>query len=208
MRHPRDQEEHMRACVLSRVWLFATPRTVACQGPLSMGFSRQEYWRGLPFPTSGDLLQPGIEPISRGSPTLAGGCFTTVHLWTPPRAQRMSLQAEWASEWSRLVVSDSLRPQRLEPTSLLHPWDFPGKSAGVGCYFLLQEIFPTQGLNPGLPHCRQTLYHLSQQGSPLQAEGPANVKTLLEEWATGRWPGMLACNEQVVQDGGGGWRLG
>ena len=42
---------------------------------------------------------------------------------------------------------------------------FPGRSAGVGCHFLLQGIFPTQGLNPGLPHCRQMCYHLSHQGS-------------------------------------------
>ena len=42
----------------------------------------------------------------------------------------------------------------------LCPWDFPGKNTGVCCHFLLQEIFPTQGLNPGLPHCRQTLYPL------------------------------------------------
>ena len=41
---------------------------------------------------------------------------------------------------------------------------FPGKSTGVGCHFLLQGIFPTQGLNPGLLHCRQTLYRLSHQG--------------------------------------------
>ena len=47
----------------------------------------------------------------------------------------------------------------------LHPRDFPGKNTGVGCHFLLQEIFPTQGLNPSLTHCRQTLYHLSQQVS-------------------------------------------
>ena len=40
-------------------------------------------------------------------------------------------------------------------------WDFPGKSTGVGCHFLLQRIFPTQGSNPGLPHCRQTFYPLS-----------------------------------------------
>ena len=40
---------------------------------------------------------------------------------------------------------------------------FPGKNTGVGCHFLLQEIFQTQGLNPGLPHCRQILYHLSHQ---------------------------------------------
>ena len=51
-------------------------------------------------------------------------------------------------------------------TRLLHPWDFLGKSTGVGCHFLLQGIFPTQGSNPGLPPCRQTLYRLSHQGSP------------------------------------------
>ena len=44
---------------------------------------------------------------------------------------------------------------------------FPGMSTGVGCHFLLQGNFPTQGLNPGLPHCRQTLYHLSNKGSPI-----------------------------------------
>ena len=47
---------------------------------------------------------------------------------------------------------------------LLHPWDFPGKSTGVGCHFLLQRIFLIQGSNPGLLHCRQTLCHLSHQG--------------------------------------------
>ena len=117
-------------------------------------------------------------------------------------------------------MSDSSRPHGLQPTRLLHPWDFPGKSTGaigseqlllnlltflastlflpfwisfsvshcilsfliyiyiypfihgifpgkntgVGCHFLLQGIFPTQGLNLGLPHCNQTLYHLSHQG--------------------------------------------
>ena len=49
---------------------------------------------------------------------------------------------------------------------LPRPWDFPGKNTGVGSHFLLQEIFPTQGLNLGLPHYRQKLYHLSHQGSP------------------------------------------
>ena len=49
---------------------------------------------------------------------------------------------------------------------LRDPWDFPGKNTGVGCHFLLQGIFPTQGSNLGLLHCRQTLYHLSHQGSP------------------------------------------
>ena len=57
-------------CVLSRfshVLLFVTPWTVASQAPLSMGFSRQEYWSGLPFPALGDLPDPGMEP---GSPAL------------------------------------------------------------------------------------------------------------------------------------------
>ena len=50
---------------------------LACQAPLSMEFSRQEYWSGLPFPTSGDLLDQGIEPASLMSLTLAGGFLTT-----------------------------------------------------------------------------------------------------------------------------------
>ena len=58
----------------SCVSLFATPRTAAFQGSLSMGFSRQEYWSGLPFPSPGDLPDPGIEPMSAA---LAGGFFTT-----------------------------------------------------------------------------------------------------------------------------------
>ena len=53
--------ELKHARVLSRVWLFATPWTIARQAPLSTRFSRQEYWSGLPFPTSGDLPNPGIK---------------------------------------------------------------------------------------------------------------------------------------------------
>ena len=64
------------------------------------------------------------------------------------------------------VVPNSLRPHGLQPTSLLCPWDFPGKDTGVGRHFLLQGIFPTQGLNSGLLHCRQILYWLSNKGSP------------------------------------------
>ena len=59
--------------LLSHIRLFATLWTVAHQAPLSMGYSRQEYWKGLPFPTPGDLPHPGIEPTSLASPPLAGG---------------------------------------------------------------------------------------------------------------------------------------
>ena len=64
-------------------------------------------------------------------------------------------------------MSDSLQPHGLQPTRLLCPWDFPGKNTGVGCHFLLQGIFLTQGSNSGLLHCRQILYHLSHQGGKL-----------------------------------------
>ena len=67
-------------------------------------------------------------------------------------------------KWSRSVMSDSLWPHGLY--RLFRPWDFPGKNTGVGCHFLLQRIFPTQGLNPGLLHSRQMLYYLSHPGSP------------------------------------------
>ena len=59
------------------VQLSETPRTVAHQAPLSMGFFRQEYWRGLPFPSPRDLPNPGIEPMSPVSLALAGRFFTT-----------------------------------------------------------------------------------------------------------------------------------
>ena len=63
----------MHVCVC--VWLFATPWTVGRQAPLSMGFSRQEYWSGLSCPPPEDLPDPGVETASLASPTLAGGFF-------------------------------------------------------------------------------------------------------------------------------------
>ena len=86
---------------VSRVWLCATPEMAAHQAPPSLGFSRQEHWSGLPFPS----------PMHESE----------------------------KSKWSRSVVSDSLRPHGLQPTRLLHPWDLPGKSTGVGCHCLLQK---------------------------------------------------------------------
>ena len=138
----------MCVCTLSRVLLFITPWAVAHQAPRSMGFCRQEYWSGLPFPTPGDLLNPGVKPESLSSPALAGGLFTTSTTWKS--------ESEGCS-----VVSNSLRPN-----GLYSPWDSPGQDTGVGSLSLLQGIFPTQGSNPGLLHCRQILYQLSHKGSP------------------------------------------
>ena len=68
----------------SHVCLFAIPWTIAHQAPLSVGFSRQEYWIGLPCPPPRNLPNPGIEPSSLMSPALAGGFFTTRATWEAP----------------------------------------------------------------------------------------------------------------------------
>ena len=70
---PKKQSERKKVKSLSHVQLFATPWTVAYQAPPSMGFSRQEYWSGLPFPSPGDLPDPGIEP---GSPAFEADALT------------------------------------------------------------------------------------------------------------------------------------
>ena len=88
----------MPACVLSRfnrVQLFVTPWTVDRQAPPSMGFSRQEYWSGLPCPPPGNLPNPGIKPTSLTSPALAGGFFTTSATWEAQNTILLSLLGEF-----------------------------------------------------------------------------------------------------------------
>ena len=70
----------MKVKSLSRVRLFATLWTVAHQSPLSMGFSRQDYWTGLPFPSPGDHPDPGIEPASPAAPALQAESLPLSHL--------------------------------------------------------------------------------------------------------------------------------
>ena len=70
------------SCMLSHIQLFMTPWTIACQGPLSMGFSRQEYWSWLPFPPLGDLFDPGIKPMFPESLALQA-----IHTAEPLRSQ-------------------------------------------------------------------------------------------------------------------------
>ena len=81
-------------------------------------------------------------------------------------AQSLSHVLYHCAVLSHSVMSHSLRPHGLQPLGSSVHGNSPGKNTGVGCHALLQEIFPTQGLNPGLPSCRQILYHLSQQESP------------------------------------------
>ena len=113
-----------------------------------------------------------------GSPTLQADALTS----EPPGKPKREI------EWSHSVVSDTLQPRGLWPTRLLCPWDFPGKNTGVGCQFLLQEIFLTQGLNPGLPHCRQMLYCLIYQGSlHCPTHMPCNLLLWSVFWVRIKW---------------------
>ena len=121
----------------SRVQLCVTPETAAHQALPSLGFSRQEHWSGLPFPSP------------------------------------MHESEKW--KWSRSVVSDSYRPHGLQPTRPFRPWDFPGKSTGVGCHCLLLpncsdiyilssnfclHIHPSQGLRDSQSSSLDPLFHL------------------------------------------------
>ena len=81
---PSPQMRRLSACTLSHVQLFATLWAVVHHGILSMGFSRQKYWYGLPFPSPRDLRSPGLEPESLMSPALAGRLFTTSATWEAP----------------------------------------------------------------------------------------------------------------------------
>ena len=85
----------------------ATPWTVACQAPLSMGFSRQEHWSGLPCPSSGglpgDLPDPGIAPASLVSPTLAGRYFIT---WEAPTYVPILLPIKQQNTFNKYILYD------------------------------------------------------------------------------------------------------
>ena len=103
---------------------------VACCAPLSMGFSRQEYWSGLPFPSPGELPDSGTE---LRSPALQADTLPTELHGKPHSLSHVLL---FATPWT------------------IQPWNSPGHNTGVGSLSLPQRIFQTQGLNPGLLHCR------------------------------------------------------
>ena len=122
------------------------------------GLLRQEYWNGLSCPLPGDLPNPGIKPASLMSPALAGRLFTSSATW---EAQGLVSHVKNFGSCSTGRLSTVLLSHVqlfVTPWTVacqdLCPWNSPGKSIQVGCHALLQGISLTQGLNPGLPHCR------------------------------------------------------
>ena len=123
-----------------------------------------------------------------GWPQSPGICCLSVELDVWDRVSAESSPSEVSREtfclclpscclllFSHSVMSDSLRPHGLSPTRLLCPWHFPGKSTGVSCHFLLQGIFPTQGSNPCLLHCRRILHRWATRKAHLLVSHVPNI---------------------------------
>ena len=130
------QKVKVKVKSLSHVWLLATPWTTAHQAPPSMGFSRQEYWLLLLLRrfSHARLCATPETAVHQAPPSLG---FSRKEHWSGlPFPSPIHESEQW--KWSRSVVSDSQQPHGLQPTRLLHPWDSPGKSTGVGCYCLLR----------------------------------------------------------------------
>ena len=116
------------------------------------GMARILEWVAICFSRGFFSPQNWTTQESLKSPALAGRFFTNSTTWETP--------SEWEKKWK------SLSCVSLRPHELYSPWNSPGQNIGVGSLSLLQGIFPTHGLNPGLLNCRWDLYQLSDQGGP------------------------------------------
>ena len=112
------------------------PMDCSLPGSLSMGLSRQEYWTGLPCPPPGDLPDPGIEPVSPVSPTLAGGFFTTSATWKAPNTHDIHIMR--ASVWHRAQHTVGLQLRGC----LSHTLTLSSQPSPIRAPFLLITPFP------------------------------------------------------------------
>ena len=144
------------------------PWTVDRQAPLSMGFSRQEYWSALPFPPPGDLPDPGIEPKSPAAPALAGGFFTT----KPPGKAVHGLHGPWNSPGQKTVVGSHSLLQGTFPTQglnpgLLHCSQILYQPSHQGSPRILEWVaYPVSSVS-SRPASQADSLPLSYQGSPV-----------------------------------------
>ena len=149
---------YMCVCVLSRVWLFATPWTARLLCPWN--FPGKNAGVGCHFLLQGNFLTQGLNLCLL---LWQADCVPLCHLKSP--VYYMKSESE-----SHSVVSDSLRPH-----GLFSPWNSLGQNTGVSSLSLLQGIFPTQGSNPGLLHCKQILnIWASREAEPFIAPSFSN----------------------------------
>ena len=158
-----SNEDINKGWVLSHVWLFVTPWIVACQ------------YSCLENPMDGGAWWAAVHGIAKSQTWLSDFFHFSLSCigegnGNPLQCSCLENPRDGGAWWAAIYgVPQSRTPlKRLSSSSsrLLCPWDSPGKNTRVGCHFLLQGIFPTQGLNLGLLHCKWILYHLSHQGSP------------------------------------------
>jgi len=159
-------------------------------GPSNLGYHRNHHMISQEFENhyfksmleSWRLFNALLNPIKGESPK----CPVFLSL------QIRSDQAPHRSSESRWVMSDSLWPN-----GLYSPWNSPGQNTGGGSLFLLQGIFPTQGSNPGVPHCRWILYQLSHKGTQVQ---PVNKSLILSSNnPTVMLPGILSSTWNLIK---------
>ena len=139
-----------------------TPWTKACQVPLSMGFSRQGSWSGLPFPSPmhACMLSSFSRVLLYATP------------WTAAHQAPLSTEFSRQGYWSGLPFSHSVVSNSLQPARLLCPWNSPGKNTRVGSHSPLQGIFQIQELNLCLLH----LLHWQAGPLPLLSPGKSAIK--------------------------------
>ena len=146
----------------SCVRLFATPWTVAHQAPLSMGFSRQEYWSGLPYPPPGDLLNPGIEsrsPALQVDSLLSHQGNLRILEWAAyPFSRGILLRT---LEWAAYPLSRGILLRTLKWAAYPFSRGILLRTLEWVAYPFSRGILLTQESNQGLLHCRQILYQLS-----------------------------------------------
>ena len=126
-------------------------------------------------------------------------CWLTKRASNTTYSQKTVIHEGKTEDWFGITESPSEVKVAQSCLTLCDPsWISPGQNTGVGSLSLLQGIFPTQGLNPSLPHCRQTLYHLSHQGSPISVttmenivEFPQKIKNRTILWSSNCTSGYL-----------------
>ena len=154
--------EHMCVLSFSHVLLFETPWAIACQAPLSMGFSRQEYWSGLPFSPPGDLPDPRIQPTSPVSPALLTDSLPLSHLrlgWNErKKVKSLSHVRFFVTPWTVTCQA---------PLSM----GFSRQEYWSGLPFPPPEDLPNPGIEPGSPA-------LQADALPSEPPGKAGVHIL------------------------------
>ena len=184
---------HLIGCVLP--WSIASPSTALPAPwvvPATVDFRRviDEFHTSL-------YISWGC-PIGTSSKESACQCRRHKRYGFDPWVRKIPWRRKWQPAPVWVSESCSVVSYSLQPHDLYSPWNSPGQNTGVGSLSLLQRIFPTQGLNPGLRHWRRILYQLSQKGSPNSGVGSLSLLQQIFPTRESNW-GLLHCRRILYQ---------